>query len=100
MDYVLVFLSGFFTDLFYALYINYLEKNRKLAAANTSILIGLCSVIFVLEIQKSNVYIVLWLTGLWLGTYVSQLITQHNETRKRIFMRGFRCKKSSRKITE
>jgi hypothetical protein len=69
-----MFLSGFCTDLLWALYIRRVSERRRLAAASLSTAIGVMSVVWVFGIEKDVFNALFWLAGLFSGTYAALTI--------------------------
>ena len=71
---VVMFLIGFCTDIIWVLYIQNVADKKRVAAANYSVMTGICGILWV-EGLLSNVYLmVFWLAGMWIGTYFADQI--------------------------
>jgi uncharacterized membrane protein len=77
--------SGFVTDIIWALYIRKVNEKKKLQAALYSVGTGICTVVFVEGLLISFWLTFPWLVGLFCGTYFSDDVEQYLTTKlKRI----------------
>jgi len=71
-----MFLTGFVTDVTWALYIKYVGGGNKLKGAFYSVGTGICTVVFVEGTIVSIWLTPFWLIGLFLGTYYSNEVEE------------------------
>ena len=78
-----MFVSAFFLDILWALYIRRVAQRKKVSAATLSTLIGTLSTVWIFGIQKDILNSVFWLAGLFSGTYVGLLIEERRELKQK-----------------
>jgi len=67
-----IFFAAVAGDIFWALYIKKISQHRRLQGANYAALVGFCFLISLSIIINSFWYGIIYLIGLWVGTYWHQ----------------------------
>lgn len=81
---ILFFLSGFVVDIFYTLYIRYAGKDSKSdrrRAGGYSVMMGLCTTVFVISLETTKWALPFYFLGLYLGTYYALDIEKYIKTK-------------------
>ncbi len=76
-DVMLSFTAGLFADIFWVLYVTYMNDKKKNATAVSSVAIGLCTLIFVMKSYNNLYNGISWLTGLYFGTHLGFVLKDY-----------------------
>jgi hypothetical protein len=68
---LILLVSGFITDIVWALYIRKVSENKRLQASFLSVGTGICTIIFVKGLLTNFWLTFPWLVGLFFGTFYS-----------------------------
>ena len=74
IEIILIFLSGFISDVFWTLFIHAAASEKRLLSAIYSSLIGLVSYGFFVSASSGGLYFLIWVLGLRCGTYFAKPI--------------------------
>ena len=74
IELLLIFMSGFASDVFWTLYIHAAANGKRLLAALYSCLIGGASYGFIMSVNMGILFFLVWILGLGCGTYFAKPI--------------------------
>lgn len=70
----LIFLGGFCADVLWTLYIHAAAKEKRLLSSFYSAVIGVTSYAFLSAYKEGIFYYIIWICGLFFGTYFAKPI--------------------------
>jgi hypothetical protein len=76
LSYFLSFTAGLLIDVFYTLWVRFLERKRPHSAALCSSLIGVCAAVGVTQVSHTYAALPLYAAGLYAGTLLGYRLSK------------------------